>query len=130
MEGFFQHYKGGMLGLDPQLCMCMIPSLPPLSPSTHSISILANLSGQDEVAEWLQQKQKQEGGKKELLEGWRRTMQEAWSTSVVPTKPLYIGPKVYTAFPVHGDPADTVHGPQGAICLIEDGCGLTCRLNP
>lgn len=66
-------------------------------------------------------------GKKELLEGRWRTKQEAWNTSVVPTKPLSIGPKFYTPFLIHRDPADTVHRPQGGIWLIEGGCGLKCH---
>ena len=69
-------------------------------------------------------------GKKEFLEGQWKTKQEAWSTCGMATKPLCGGPKVYTPFPVHKDPADTVHGPQGGIWLTAGGCGLKCHLNP
>lgn len=69
-------------------------------------------------------------GKKDLLEGQWKTKQEAWSTSVVATKPLCVGPKVYNPFPVHKNPAITVCRSQGGIWLTEGGCGLKCHLNP
>jgi len=120
-----------MLGLEPQLCVRMMPSPPSLSLPTHSISILASFSGQDEVSS---SNKKARGssspGKMELLEGRWRTKQEAWSTSVVPTKPLCIGLNVYIPFSVHGDPADTVHRPQGGVVPTEGGCGLKSHLNP
>jgi len=67
-----------MLGLEPQLCVRMMPSPPSLSLPTHSISILASFSGQDEVSS---SNKKARGssspGKMELLEGRWRTKQEA-----------------------------------------------------